>query len=299
MKNILFVCLCMVAMSSFSQKQWNALYITGHTDKYHSWEVLSQYQVALLEETGLFQVDVKVLPKVVTDESVDFRKYDVVILNVNEVSWPIHWKKQFEKYMRKGGGLVIIHEADNAFPEWKEFNKMIGLGGWGNRNEKDGAFYYWENGNYVVDSKTPGSAGKHGKRIPFIIHLRQPEHPIVKGLPIQWLHINDELYGDLRGSAENMEVLATAYSDAGTGGTGKEEPVLFTVHYGKGRIFHCVLGHTKKSFDEALKNMGYQIVFQRGTEWAATGSVTSKMPDVVLSANSPSLRGLEEINKKK
>lgn len=303
MKKSKFLCLCammlMLSLPAFSKKKIDVLYLTGHTDRHHSWEILSTYQLALLEEAAIFDVDVIQLPKVAEDDTrIDFKAYDVVVFNMNEVVWPQSLKQSFEKYMRRGGGLVVVHESDNAFPEWPAFNQMIALAGWGNRTESAGPYCYWKDDALYVDSQTPGTAGKHGKRVPFVIHLRQPEHPIVKGLPSSWLHVNDELYGDLRGPAQHMDILATAFSETESGGTGKEEPVLFTVRYKRGRIFHCVLGHTKKNFDASLKNLGYQIVFQRGTEWAATGKVSLPLPECHLSVEEASVRSLEEINKK-
>ena len=278
----------------FSQKKLEILYLTGHTDRHHSWEVLSEFHIALLEEAKIFNVDKIILPEKTTNEKINFKKYDAVILNVNDVEWHKELKKDFEKYIRKGGGLIVVHEADNAFPEWKEYNRMTALGGWGNRNHKDGPYCYWKDGKLTKDY-TPGEAGKHGKRVPFVINVRQSEHPVMKGLPAKWLHVKDELYGDLRGPAENIEVLATAFSETESGGTGKEEPVFFTVKYGKGRIFRNVLAHTKKGNDEALRNLGYQIVFTRGVEWAASGRVTQNNITQTLSAEQQTLRMLHEI----
>lgn len=288
-------CLLGIVTSLTAAEKLKALYLTGHTDRHHSWQVLSQYQITLLEETGIFHVDKVVLPDTVTTESVDFDRYDVVVLNVNQMRWSKKFKKKFARYIRKGGGLVVVHETDNAFPEWKEFNLMTALGGWGDRTEQAGPYCYWCDGALYKDHITPGSAGKHGKRVPFVINVRNESHPIVSGLPRQWLHIEDELYGDLRGPAEHIDVIATAFSETKSGGTGKEEPVLFTVTYGKGRIFRCVLAHAKKGNDKALRNVGYQIVFQRGTQWAATGRVTLGTGGFILSADKPTLRTIDEI----
>lgn len=187
--------------------------------------------------------------------------------------------------MFSGGGLVVMHESDNAFPEWLEFNRMIGIGGWNGRNIASGPYYYLKDGKYIKDMKSKGPAGSHGKKVPFLIKVRNNNHPIMKGMPSSWLHVNDELYSNLRGPAQNIEVLATGYSDKATGGSGKEEPLIFTVTYGKGRIFHCVLGHTSKDNSNALKNLGYQIVYVRGVEWAATGDVTIRLPNNLPSSN--------------
>jgi HEAT repeat protein len=94
------------------------------------------------------------------------------------------------------------------------------------------------------------------------------------------MHAKDELYSQLRGPAENLTVLATAYDDPAQKGTGEHEPILFTISYGKGRVFHTVLGHVGRSGGPlpAMECVGFITTFQRGAEWAATGKVTQEIP---------------------
>src|SRR4029077_17049909 len=120
-----------------------------------------------------------------------------------------------------GGGYVSYHAADNAFPEWKAYNLMIGIGGGMGHNEKAGPYGYLKD-DKVSPDPTPGSAGNHGARTPFLIVMRDSKHPISKGLPAKWMHGSDELYSKMRGPGENMSVLGTAFSDPANKGTGHD-----------------------------------------------------------------------------
>lgn len=63
--------------------------------------------------------------------SPDFNPYDVVISNFGgrAAHWPDSTKRNFEKYMAEGGGLVVVHGANNAWGDWPEYNQMIAIGG--------------------------------------------------------------------------------------------------------------------------------------------------------------------------
>ena len=82
-------------------------------------------------------------------------------------------------------------------------------------------------------------------------------------------------YDSLCGPAKDVDVVATAHSDPANRGTGHDEPMLMTIHYGKGRVFHTTLGHDVA----AMQCLGFITTLQRGAEWAATGDVTQKVPD--------------------
>jgi type 1 glutamine amidotransferase len=112
------------------------------------------------------------------------------------------------------------------------------------------------------------------------LNARDYQHPINKGLPAKWLHAKDELYDRMRGPGDIDVILYTAYSDPLTGGSGREEPLVFTVKFGKGRIFHIMLGHAGQTVDDnpAMQCVGFQVLLLRGAEWAATGQVVQKVP---------------------
>jgi hypothetical protein len=208
-----------------------------------------------------------------------------VVSNYDAQDWPAPLKAEFESYMRGGGGLVVVHGADNAFPGWPAFNEMTGLGGWRQRDAAAGPRWYFKDGKLTSDA-APGPAGLHGLRKPFRITARAPDHPIMRGLPAEWMHAPDELYTRLRGPGKNMTVLATAYADPANRGTGFDEPMLMALNWGKGRIFHTTLGHDAL----ALSCIGFVTTLRRGAEWAATGRVTQKVPKNFPAADTVSYR---------
>jgi type 1 glutamine amidotransferase len=181
--------------------------------------------------------------------------------------------------------VVAVHAADNAFPGWAAYNEMLGVGGWRGRTEAAGPYWYLQDGRLVSDS-SPGRGGSHGRRVPFQLTVREPGHPIMKGLPPVWMHQGDELYARMRGPGRNMTVLASAYSDPANAGSGREEPQLMALSFGKGRVFHTTMGHDVA----ALSSVDFVVTFQRGVEWAATGDVTQKVPATFPTASTVSYR---------
>lgn len=255
------------------QKPLSVLLIKGE-NPYHDTDATSPVIEAILERDGRFEVDIVKVPTepvAIAQFQPPFADFDVVMMNYAGPPWSESTRAAFEAYVEGGGGMVSVHAADNAFPTWVEYNRMTGLGGWGNRNEKDGPYVRWDDqAKRFVRDLSPGKGGDHGGREPFLIVVRDAEHPITAGLPRSFMQTNDELYALLRGPAENMDVLATAYSDPGNGGSGYHEPMLMVIRYGEGRVFHTVLGHDVT----AMNGVAFQETLRRGTEWAATGEVT-------------------------
>jgi len=202
----------------------------------------------------------------------EFSKYQVVISNLGfgAAAWPKATQSNLQQFIHDGGGLVIVHAANNSFGNWREFNEMIGLGGWGGRNEQSGPYVFVDDAGTIVRDEQAGSGGGHGPQHEFEIVSRQPDHPVMAGLPTKWLHAKDELYHKLRGPAKNMKILATAFSAKKYNGTARHEPMIMTIDYGKGRVFHTPMGHA----DYSMECVGFITVFVRGAQWAASGKVT-------------------------
>ena len=252
--------------------------VDGQSKNHKHWKEWTPVLLKQLDDAGLFQVDIATSP--MKGESLDkfnpkFKNYDVVVTTYDGDTWAMRTKKNLEKFVNGGGGLVVIHAADNAFPEWGNYNAMIGLGGWGGRNETAGPYVYIDDKDEIIRDTCPGKGGHHGPRHEYVVETRASEHPIMKDLPPTWLHQEDELYGLLRGPARNMEILATAYSSEEFDGSGRNEPILMAIKYGDGRVFHTVMGHNHLS----LSCVGFMTTFVRGCEWAADKKVTFDIPE--------------------
>jgi type 1 glutamine amidotransferase len=267
-----------------------ALLIDGQNN--HDYKSTTPHLKKILEDTRLFTMDVATAPAKGGDMKTfqpRFTDYRVLISNYNGEPWSPETQAAFVDYVRGGGGFVSVHAADNAFAQWKEYNEMIGVGGWEGRNEKSGPYLRLRDGKWTHDT-TAGRGGSHGQQHPFLLDTRVPTHPIMAGLPAQWLHAKDELYDRLRGPAQNVTVLASALSTRESGGSGEHEPLLMVIPFGQGRVFHTALGHNNGKDLTAQKCVGFITTLQRGTEWAATGRVTQKVPADFPTADKVSLR---------
>jgi type 1 glutamine amidotransferase len=260
----------------------------------HNWRQTTPVLVNALETAGCFVVTTSTSPDNKAPKEAwngwrpKFSDFAVVVSNYNGQDWPEAVQKDFEAFVKNGGGFVSVHAADNSFPKWQAYNEMIGVGGWGGRNEKSGPWLYVKDGRPFKD-ESPGSGGGHGKQHEFAVEIRNPDHPITKGLPAKWMHAQDELYSRLRGPAA-VEILSTSHSDT----TDKDEPNLMVRSYGKGRVVHSTLGHA----DYSMLERGFYLILQRSTEWAATGDVkhtaavpkdfpTDKVVPVALEGHTP------------
>lgn len=264
-----------------------ALIIEGQNN-HRVWPKTSKMMKQYLEQTGLFKVDIVTTAAKGTDPNFkpEFDNYNVVVSNYNGAAWPKETQENFVSYIKNGGGFVVVHAANNSFGNWPEYNEIIGLGGWGGRSEKSGPYVYFDDDGKLVRDESKGRGGSHGSQHDFTVVVRDRKHPITKGLPAEWLHVKDELYDRLRGPALNMQVLATAYASSDHRGTGRHEPMMMTITFGKGRVFHTPMGHG----DYSQECVGFITVLQRGSEWAATGKVTVPIPSDFPTARKTSSR---------
>lgn len=266
-RQLAFLALAVATTAAGAGRKLSAVIVDGVNN--HDWEAGTRAIRSILEESGRFTVDVSTYPKLP-----DFARYDVVIDNFNGghtaagTRWPAAAERALEEYVRGGGGLVVFHAANNAFLEWPAYNEMIGLG-W--RDKSFGASIAIRGGKVVVVPKGEGLNPGHGPRHDFDMYTLDKEHPITRGMPDHWRHRSEQLTHGQHGPAEGLTILTYAFSEISHQG----EPMDWVRQYGKGRVYTTMLGHTwKNELNPNLDDVYFQALLARGTEWAATGTVT-------------------------
>ena len=241
------------------------LIITGQHQ--HDWKGTTPVLRKILEDTGKFEVRVTEEFRGAGPETL--APYDVVVVNYSDSGRPERrWGPRADAalvdFVKSGKGLVVYHFAMQAFAGWTEYEQMSAA-------------------NWRPDF------GHHSAPHDYTVKIIDTEHPITKGLKLEFVQTNDELYANLKWQpAGTYHVLATAYDDHALyaasrtdarapqplEGPGANENMLWTVDYGKGRVFTTALGHVAPN----LATPAFQVTFARGVEWAATGKVTQAIP---------------------
>lgn len=274
------LCLIYLPTSARQNDMLKVLIVDGFSN--HDWKQTSALVRWVLEKSGRFEVEVSTIPLDSIDWvnwSPDFERYDVVIQNTNNIHnpslrWPAQAQKQLEAYVYKGGGLYVLHSANNAFRDWEEYNKMIGLG-W--RPADFGvALEAGQDQNLIRHEPGQGKGTSHGDRFDALIRIFN-RHPINQDYPEAWKTVNTEVYSFPRGYVEQLTVLSTAYDSTDTQ---KEWPVEWVVSYGSGSVYNSSMGHLwhGEVYPSSYRCVGFQTTMVRATEWLATGKVTFPLP---------------------
>lgn len=260
-------------------KPISVLLIGGQNN--HDWKIGNDFLVTLLKRDGGFTVTESNTPAKGAPAAEwatwnpQFEKYQCVVLDYNGEMWPPTVQTAFENYVSRGGSVVLVHAANNSFTGWLEYEKMVGLL-W--RGKEFGASLYLDDtGKIVREEKGQGRPMGHGKQWDWQVTVRDPKHPITAGMPLKWKHVKDELYHGQRGPAENINILMSAFDDEKYQGTGKHEPVVWWVPYGKGKVLTNVMGHVGEN-SGPLSCVGFQTVFLRSIEWLVTGRCVTPIP---------------------
>jgi type 1 glutamine amidotransferase len=282
---ILFSCF-FVAAANAQQTKGNpsiikVLIIDGFSN--HDWQQTTKITRMILEETNRFAVSVSTMPLPVGDKPwqdwyPDLAAYNVIIQNTNNINdttirWPQRMEQQLGNYVRSGGGLYILHSGNNAFPHWKLYDTIIGLG-W-RKAEAGVAIQIADDGKTIRIPSGEGKNTYHGKRTDLVINVLN-DHSINHGFPRQWKTTDMELYQYARGPAENITVLSYARDSTSR----INWPFEWIIKYGKGRVYNSSMGHLWKGdiYPDSYRCIGFQTSLIRAIEWLATGKVTYPVP---------------------
>lgn len=244
MNKVIVVLICMVGflLSGFNNHdKIKVLILSGRNN--HDWKTTTPKLKSIYEDSGLFQVEVTEHPEVLTEA--DLKKFDAVVSNWSsfpdtECRWPAETENALINFIKKGGGFVTFHAATTCFYNWPEF-KNISTGAW-------------------IDGT------HHGKQSKTEVSIQNKKHPITKGM--QDFTMKDELWIDAERNP-SFEILGTATNKELMEKGIEDQPAIMAKEFGKGRIFHSILGHGAKN----MLNVKFQLLMLRATEWAASGKV--------------------------
>lgn len=140
-------------------------------------------------------------------------------------------KNSFADFLRKGGGLAVIHAGVASFAGWPEFGEIVGA-----RFDN----HPWDAGSTVV------------------LRIEEPDHPLTAAFEEPFFTVTDEIYQVKDPySRENLRVLVSVDIER-TRITPQQRKLIhredmdfamtWIKSYGKGRVFYCALGHEHELF---------------------------------------------------
>ena len=223
------------------------LLITGEDFPGHKWRETTPVLWGELSKDTRLKIDV--LADLKSLGSTRLNDYDAVVLHFKNYDPNVPGRKGFDnlaKYVKQGGGLMLLHFACGAFEEFKdEFEDLAGRVWFG--------------------EQPPAGRHQHDPRGRFTVNIAKTAHPITEGM--KDFDTVDELYTCLEGDKTPITPVATAVSKV----DGKTYPMAFVLKSGKGRVFHCVLGHDVEAFSAP----GPAELMRRGCAWIAGLEPTS------------------------
>ncbi len=156
---------------------------------------------------------------------------DVIVFYSNNPGWDAAKAAELDRYLARGGGVVLIHYAVDGHQAVGALADRIGLA--------------WQGGK---------SAFRHG---PLEVDFSGSRHPIARGF--DKLRLVDESYWNLVGDPASVQVIGTGIEE------GRPRPLFWTRPAGKGRVFVSIPGHFTWTFDDPL----FRVLILRGIAWTA------------------------------
>ena len=241
---IIGITFCFISCTTSHSHIKRILFLTGDDYPGHKWRETAPVLANAIRSHPDLEIEIVKNPGYLA--SANLTDYDGIILHF--MNWQKHApgekaREQLQKFVAKGGGLVIVHFACGAFTKWDMQGEPTALGtDWPEYPKLAGR--YWN----------PSMRG-HDPRGTFTVKIKNKSHPIT--METGDFETNDELYTCLDGTTA-VDTLAIATSSI----DGKDYLMAFTLNYGKGRVFHSPLGH-----DVAALNQTVCKLFRQGCAW--------------------------------
>ncbi len=190
-----------------------------------------QASVDALKKMGLekgFAVDVSDNPQVFTDANLKQYKALVFSNSNNEAFENDAQREAMQRYIRAGGGFVGIHSASGSERKWPWYWALLG-----------------------------GTFARHPKLQPFLVRVKDPNHPATRGLPatFEW---SDECYYHKEMPADLNVLLVTDPAKLNDPQKavypgdrfGDSLPLAWWHNFEGGRAFYTALGHKIEHYSD-------------------------------------------------
>lgn len=235
----LFAFLTSMAAAAEAQKPLRALLITGgccHNYRFQSQQLTNAVsQSARVEWTVIHEGGTGTRAQIPFYDRPNWGKgYDVVVHNECFADTrDAEYIRKIASVHKAGLPAAVIHCAMHTYraaeiDDWREF-----LGVTSRRHD-------------------------HQSRYP--VKLVEPKHPILEGMPENWVTPLDELY-----IVEKLWPKATALATTVSERDGKAHPVIWVNQYGRARVFGTTYGHS----DDTFRDPVFLKLISRGVLWAA------------------------------
>ncbi|WP_257658947.1 ThuA domain-containing protein [Parapedobacter lycopersici] len=221
-RSITLLCIyLMIALIGYAQERPKVLVFSKTLGYRHANIEAAAAVIRQLGQQHGFDVDHSEDVSLFTDEGL--QPYQALIfLSTSGNLFNADQQAAFQRYIRKGKGLVGIHAASTTAYEWPWYGKLIG--GYFDRHP---AVQYAD--ILVIDDK----------------------HPATRHLPTVW-HREDEWY-DFREMNSDVKLLLKLDENSYQGGgMGANHPIAWYHEYEGGRVFYTALGHTEASFEDPV-----------------------------------------------
>ena len=169
------------------------------------------------------------------------RNYDVIVMYDFNQKIPDDARADFVARLKEGKGLVVLHHAIAAYPDWPEYWKIIGARYYLQKTTVDG----------VEKARSAWKEGMHYK-----LHIADPAHPVTRGLKDYEVH--DETYKWFDVAKDCHPLLTTDEPES--------NPVIaWAKTYGNARVVYLQSGHDHFAYE----NPNFQQVLRQAIRWTA------------------------------